>query len=110
VDEKNWIKWMGEDAYRVHAQRMRTTKDQIKFRIVVEEGDKNFIASDFAEYRWISEEYFSDQSFYSYAGKLALIRFTQDDVYISIINDSEITRDYRALFDIAWETVAQKVD
>ena len=107
VDEQNWIKWMGKEAYDAHSIRMHELGDQISSRILVKEGDTFFIASDFAHYKWFPEELFNEQSFYAYADKLALVNFEQDTVKIMILNQKEFSESFKVLFDIAWKTVAK---
>lgn len=109
VDERNWIRLMGQETYEKHSQRMQTLKHMINFKIIVKEGDRFFIASDFAEYRWFPENLFNEHSFYAYGDKLALITFAKDekDVRVIILSQAEITTGFRVLFDISWSQVAQ---
>ena len=108
VVEKNWIRWMGEDEYKAHAQKMREIKEKFHFRIIVEEGDRFFIASDFAEYKWFPKEMFKAQSFYAYGDKLGLIDFKEENVEVMMLNQKDFTDSFRILFDIAWNNVAKK--
>lgn len=108
VDEKNWIRWMGQDAYDEHSKLMHSIGNKINSRILVKEGDTFFIASDFAEYRWFPEKLFNHQSFYAYGEKLALISFEDENVEIMILNQKEFSQSYKVLFDIAWDTVAKE--
>lgn len=107
VDEKNWIKWMGEEAYNAHAARMKMIEPKIKSRIIIREGDWFFIAHEFAEYRWFPAQLFNSQSIYAYGTKLALIDFQEDDVTIMILNQAEFTKGFIVLFDVAWNNVAR---
>lgn len=109
VDEKNWIKWMGKEAYHAHAERMKTIEKPYNFKIMIEEGDLNFIAGDFAEYKWFPKELFSRQSFYCYGNKLAFIKFSDEDVQIMILPQSEFSKGFQVLFNIAWNNVAKKI-
>ena len=108
VDEKNWIKWMGEEAYNQHSERMKTIADKVKSRIIVKEGDDFFIASGFSEYRWFPEDLFNDQSVYVYGTKLALINFSYEDVVITMLSNKEFAKGIEILFDIAWNNVAKE--
>lgn len=107
VNEKNWIKWMGEEEYKEHALKMRNIKDEIRFKILVRENDWFFIANEFAEYKWFPENLFKEQSFYAYGHKLALIDFKDDSVEILILNQKDFTEGFRILFNIAWDHVAR---
>lgn len=108
VDEKNWIKWMGEEQYKKHSARMKAIKEKVpSFKIIIEEGDWFFIANDFAQYKWFPKELFSAQSFYAYGNKLAFIRFQENDVRVMILTEAEFSQGFRVLFDIAWNHVAK---
>ncbi len=106
VDEKNWIKWMS-NTYDLHAEKMTTIEKPFHFKIMIEEGDSNFIAGDFAEYKWFPKELFDRQSFYCYGNKLALINFSDNDVEIMILPQSEFSKGFQVLFNIAWDNVAK---
>lgn len=106
VDESNWIKWMGEEHYNKHAERMSLLKN-FKFRIMVRQGDTNYIASKIAEYRWFPAEKFTPQSFYAYGDKLAVIAFEENNVHVTVIRQPGCTEGFRTMFDIAWELVTQ---
>lgn len=105
----NWFKWMGEEEYLKHSKRMvELTKEKtIDVRITALEGDQNFIASNFAEYRWLPADKFNDQSFYAYGDKLAFLTFSEDAVDIKILQNLQFANGFRVLFNNAWETVAR---
>lgn len=107
VDEKNWIKWMGEEGYKTHADRMKNISKPYNFKILIEEDDNFFIASEIAKYKWFPKELFNRQSFYSYGNKLALINFMDNDVTIMILDQVDFTRGFHVLFNIAWDYVAK---
>jgi transcriptional regulator with XRE-family HTH domain len=108
VDEKNWIKWMGEEEYQRHALRMKNIKDKLDFKIIIKEQDWYFIASDFAEYRWFPADLFKAHSFYAYGDKLGLINFSVDKVEVMVLHQKEFTESFKILFDIAWDNVAKR--
>lgn len=105
----NWYKWLGEDWFHMHSDRMRNLGDRIVFRITAEEGTMNLISSAFAEYRWFPKELFNQQSVYAYGNKLAFMTFKEDDVVIRILDNKEFSDGFRILFDIAWDSVAIKI-
>ena len=107
VDEKNWIKWMGQEEYDDHAARMKTINKKYNFKIIVEEGDWFFIASEIAEYKWFPKALFNRQSFYIYGNKAAFINFLDNDVIIFILGQPQFAEGLKVLFDIAWDNVAQ---
>ncbi|MGB4058570.1 MAG: helix-turn-helix transcriptional regulator [Alphaproteobacteria bacterium] len=108
VDENNWIKWMGKQDYENHAARMKEIETPYKFKIIVEEGDKFFIANSFAEYKWFPKELFQKHSFYAYGDKLGLINFREDSVDVLLLKQKNFNDSFRVLFNIAWDFVAKK--
>ena len=104
----NWIKWLGEDWYKSHAERMRAIRDRFDFKVTAREGDARFIGEGFAEYRWFPKELFNDRSFYAYGDKLAFLDFQENDVRIMVLQQPEFAEGFRVLFNIAWERVAMK--
>lgn len=102
VDERDWIKWMTQEGYDKHAQRMAPFKENINFRIIVKENDWFFIADKIAEYRWVPEEQFASVPFYVYGNKLAIILFL-DEPLIFLIHSEDAAQAFREKFDIAWE-------
>ncbi len=107
VVHENWAKFMGDKNWEKHTARMIAVKDQMDVRIIVQEGDWNFPASAYADYKWFPENLFSDQSFYAYHNKLAFLNFKDDDVRVMTINQSDFAEGYRTLFSIAWDNLAQ---
>ncbi len=107
VVHENWIKWMGADKWKNHTDRMTKNKDVMDVRILVQEGDANFPASEYSQYKWVSKDLFNDQSFYSYHNKLAFLNFKDDDVQIMIMEQAEFAAGYRNLFRVAWDHVAR---
>lgn len=104
---QNWIKWMGEENYKVHATRMKELGNKINVRITALEGDYSFIAGSFAEYRWFPKEIFSDQSFYAYGKKLAFLNFSEDTVVVRVLENTDFAEGFKVLFNIAWNHVAK---
>lgn len=100
------IEWLGEDFYKMHAERMDKLRDNFTFRIIVEEGNQQFIARGFAEYRWFPKEKFNDRTLYCYGDKLAFLNFSKDSVRIVVMQQAEIAASFKELFNIAWENVA----
>jgi len=102
VNERHWIKWMGEERYKQHSEKMSALSNYF-FKIFIEDGDDFFIANKFAEYKHIPSEFFNDQSFYAYGDKLALIAFEEQEVRINIVKSAGWTQGFRRLFNFAWE-------
>lgn len=106
VVHKNWIKWMGHEKWKNHTRRMVEHKDIIDVRIIVQQGDWDFPAEAYSQYKWIPKEIFNDKSFYSYHDKLAFLNFRGDNVEVMIIRHPDFAEGYRNLFRIMWNHVA----
>jgi len=99
----NWIKWLGADWYAMHRERMKPFQKNIEFRVTAVMGETNFIGNTHSEYRWLPEEMFTQQSFYVYGDRLALMSFSEEDVEIYVVRKEEFAESFRALFDVTWE-------
>jgi hypothetical protein len=82
---------------------MREIKGKYSFKILIKEGDTNFIASDYAEYRWVPKENFHSVPFYVFGNSLAFLIFG-DDVIVHMIQNAEIADAQRTQFKLVWET------
>ncbi|MCK5374866.1 MAG: helix-turn-helix transcriptional regulator [Alphaproteobacteria bacterium] len=102
VDERNWIRWMEREKYNEHAKRMAALPNNYSFKIFIQEKDDFFLANDFAEYKSLPSNYFTDHSFYVYGDRLALIDFG-DKVNVNIINNPRWAKSFRRLFNYAWD-------
>jgi transcriptional regulator with XRE-family HTH domain len=105
VDEKLFSKYRLNP--EIHRERMRALcaeRSDIRMRILVEEGDLNFVASAYASYRWQPKKYFSKAAFYVFGSSLALISFDhQPPPLIILIKSAAFADAYRNAFDIAWD-------
>lgn len=104
VDEKLFSKYrLNPEIHRERMQALCKERDDIQMRILVEEGDFNFVASKYATYRWQPRKYFSKAAFYVFGSSLALISFdNQPPPLIILIKSSAFADAYRNSFDIAW--------
>ncbi|MBE2190586.1 MAG: helix-turn-helix transcriptional regulator [Alphaproteobacteria bacterium] len=100
VDEQEFMKW-GKDVFAPHSERMNEL-DNISYKILVQEGDTNFIASSYAEYRWLPKEFFASVPFYVYGTKLAIILF-ETELTVMVLDYPTITDAYRKQFEAIWE-------
>jgi hypothetical protein len=76
----------------------------IKVLAIVCEGDTNFIAGDYNQYRWISKEIFSPIPFYIYGETLAVMDFQTVPAPTIIVHKfPAITQGYRKQFDAFWK-------
>ncbi|MDD3182804.1 MAG: helix-turn-helix transcriptional regulator [Alphaproteobacteria bacterium] len=92
--------------FAVHKSRMEelTGQNDVHFRILIKEGDQNFTASSYAEYKWQTEKSFSPTSFYAFGECLALISFVHSmPPYVILIKSGPLAESYRQSFNISWE-------
>lgn len=104
----NWYKWLGEDWYKSHSERMQAIKDRIDFKVTVKEGEDLLIGSSFVEYRWFPKNLFNEQSFYAYGNKLAFMNFEENSVQIMVLENKEFCDGFRVLFNVAWDHISFK--
>lgn len=78
----------------------RLTKANITERILLQEGDRNFIAPK-SSYRWIPSEYFASFPFQLYGNKLAMINWGPPQKVI-IVENALTAKSFKSLFDFAW--------
>jgi transcriptional regulator with XRE-family HTH domain len=83
----------------VHLERLQEAR--ITERILLEEGDKNFVAPA-NWYRWLPKAYFSPYTFQLYANKLALINWGPPQEVI-IIDSPFFAGSFRNFFNFAWD-------
>ena len=104
------IKWLGEDFYMMHADRMTKIKNNFDFKVIIQEEDKQLIGSGFVTYRWFPKVLFNNKTIYIYGDKVAFINFQEDDVTVIVIEQKEFSESERVLFQIAWDYVAKDID
>lgn len=102
VDEAHFSYWGGKEMNEHYREEM-SKLDTVKCRIMVKEGDKNLVASGFAEYRWVPEKDFGDIPFYIFGDATAIIPFEENNLNIFIVKNSLITRYFRKQFNLNWE-------
>ncbi|HEY8964030.1 MAG TPA: helix-turn-helix transcriptional regulator [Alphaproteobacteria bacterium] len=104
----HWIKWLGEEWFDMHSKRMADLGDKISMHITSREGENLFISKAFAEYRWFPQELFGDRAMYAYGDNLAFVNFEENNVSVVVLKQSDFSKAFRVLFNIAWEKVAIK--
>jgi len=98
---------MGVEFSEAHRKRMaelvKERKD-IKVLAILCEGDTNFIASNYNQYRWISKDLFSPVPFYIYGEYLAIMNFqTLPSPTIVLNKMPAITSAYQKQFEAFWK-------
>jgi transcriptional regulator with XRE-family HTH domain len=105
--EENLFWAMGVEFSEAHRKRMVELVNErrdIKVLAILCEGDTNFIASDYNQYRWISKDLFSPVPFYIYGECLAIMNFqTLPGPTIVLHKMPAITDAYRKQFDAFWK-------
>ena len=108
VNENLFDRWHhSPERLQHHLDRMAEVvrnNPAFRMRIIIEQGDKNFRATKYAQYRWAGKEQFSDISFYVYGDRLAILIFEDNDVYITVVPNRRVADAYRKQFNLAWET------
>ena len=104
VDESLFSKYrQNPEEHRLRMAELIKQRKDISMRILIQEGDYNFAASAYAEYRWQPKEYFSPTSFYAFGECLALISFANKPTpLVVLIKSGSFTEAYRHSFDLAW--------
>lgn len=100
VDERLFVKYLGDYA-NTHIERMKGMP-QIKYKILVRDGDDYVPGSDYAEYRGIPTELFASVPFYVFADKLAIIVF-ESELTVIVMEYPAIANAYRTQFADMWE-------
>lgn len=106
ADARNWSKWLSEDYWAMHRDRMTKIRDRIEGKIIIRNQDEYFLARSYAEYRWFDDthyDYDEKKTLYSYGSKLAFIDFGSDTVVITIMERFEFAKGFRVIFNVAWE-------
>lgn len=99
IDETVFEKWAGQYAEE-HIKRMSSIED-LQCRVLLKEGDTNFIASSYARYKWLPKDLFSSVPFYVYGDRLAIILFNEEPKII-VLNNAAVTEAYRKQFIGLW--------
>jgi transcriptional regulator with XRE-family HTH domain len=79
----------------------RLVKAGIKERILIEEGDTDYV-NDWNSYRWLPKENFNTAPILCYADKIAIFIWDEPS-QATIIHNSQYATSFRALFNFAWD-------
>jgi len=85
-----------------HLERLKRSK--ISERILIEEGDTNFVAPAHW-YKWLPKGYFSGIPFQAYGSKVALIDWGPPQE-ILVIDHEKFAHAFGTLFDVVWNLAA----
>jgi hypothetical protein len=112
VDESLFVKYQGDYANQHMDKMLEITQknSNINMRILIEEGDKNFVASHYATYKWLPKKYFLPTAMYVFGENLALISFTHDPApLVILIQSAAFAEAYRHSFNMLWEMASNPV-
>lgn len=93
-----------------HIQKKRMAelvkkRDDVEVQSLICEGDMNFFASEYNEYRWLSKDIFELVPFYIYGENLGIMTFqTTPSPTIILHKFPAITNAYRKQFEAMWRT------
>ncbi len=108
---ENWLETLGGDWWNKHVERMREHNYKTNIRIMVPEGNVDFISSGYANYKWFPKgfELSGKRSLYVYGGKLAFVTFNEkvEKIEVLLLKNKDFADGVQALFDIAWDHVAK---
>ena len=106
---ENWSQTLGDAWWSAHVERMMQYNEQTDIKILVPEGNENFISAGYAQYKWFPKnfELSGKKSLYSYGNKLGFVAFgeTDDMIEILTLQSSSFAEGVRALFEVAWDNV-----
>ena len=103
VDETIFTQHLGQQNDDEYTEKMKSLNTDYSFRILIKEGDMNFVASDYAEYKWIPSNDFHSVPFYVFGDNLAFLIFNEATT-VHVINNPEIADAQRTQFNLAWNT------
>jgi transcriptional regulator with XRE-family HTH domain len=104
----NWLKWLGAEWNEMHTNRMLEIKQKIDFKITAGHNNYNLIGKH-AEYRWLPDDMWNEQSFYSYGDRIALLHFEEDSLKIVVFRNIQFAQGFRSLFNVTWDRIAMKI-
>ncbi|MFP4098192.1 MAG: helix-turn-helix domain-containing protein [Alphaproteobacteria bacterium] len=107
VKPGNWVEVLGNDWWNSHVDRMQNYTKKENVRILVPEGNRNFISNKYATYRWFTKvsKLNTNKTMYIYGGKLAFVTFNNNpgNIEILTLNNKDFAQGVEVLFDITWE-------
>ena len=104
VEEKKFIE---EDKIALEQHLKRLQKLKCKERILLKEGDTQFVEGLQTEYKWIPEESFNPTPIYVYNEKLTIIIWGNPN-YAIIIKNKNLADAYRKQFNLLWK-ISKKI-
>ncbi len=107
IDETTFIATIGNEFSQYYLKRMTDVfhaRGDLEVLAIICEGDTNFCASAYNEYRWISKDVFQAVPFYIYGDTLAIMDFdTTPGPTIMLFRSRAVTNAYRKQFQTFWK-------
>jgi len=107
IDETTFIQNIGNEFSQDYLRRMAAvsqSRGDLKVLAIICEGDTNFCAAAYNEYRWISKDVFQAVPFYIYGETLAVMDFNAaQGPMIMLLKSRAVTNAYRKQFQAFWK-------
>lgn len=103
AEEKKFIE---EDKIALEQHIKKLQKIKCRERILVKEGDVNFLEGSQTSYRWISKGSFNPTPIYVYSDKLTIIIWGNPN-YAVMIKNKNLADSYRKQFNLLWKISKQ---
>lgn len=103
VQESIFLEWARDTAVE-HMDRMKeiTEKKRIRYKVLLQYGDMDFVANRYAEYKWMKKEYFTLVPFYMFGQHTAIMLFDPEP-NILVVSYPLMTEAFRTQFFAMWE-------
>lgn len=105
---KHFVELLGDEYLKGHIQRMMNIKDKVKIRAIVQKHDTIFFGRDYADYRWLEEEYFPETTKFIFDKYVAYINMRGDETRGRIYKIEDIAKAERKTFNALWEKAANE--
>ena len=99
-EERDFEKYFG-DGLESHIQKI--VRLGVRYRILIKDNDETFMTPEYAEYRWMPEDYYASVPFFVFGDKLAIFLF-EDNLKIIVIHSPPVADAYRMQFKSFWES------
>ncbi len=97
------IEFLGEEFYKMHAERMAKIKNNFDFQVIIRQEDSNLIGAGFARYKSLPEDEIFPDTVYVYGDKVAFIEFGED-VRCEVTKRQSFADFFRYIFGYLWDS------
>ena len=99
--------WVSPEWFEMHTKRMSALNTDFKYKIIVRKGEISRPASNYAEYKFFPEHLFNEKTICIFGDKVYFRDYTKENLRMVRIEQKEIAKSMKVLFDIAWNSVAE---